>query len=260
MAIPLTVVLITKNEEKRLRPSLESIKGWADEIIIVDDESTDSTRELAAEYTDKIFIRKMDVEGTHRNWGYAKAGNRWVLTLDADEALTPELKEEIAEAITCDRFTHYSMPSYVYIGTYCLKMEWDRGKVKLFQKDKFRYEDVSVHPRIITEGEGGHLRGKVIHYSYRDFADYLVKLNGQTTLEAEKWFNIYKRDPKWGNRKMNFPHAIWRMIDRFFRTYFSRKGYRDGFVGFMLSFCSGLYQIYAYAKFWELKRDESDLS
>ena len=88
----LSVVVIAKNEELRIENCLSSV-SWADEIILVDDESTDKTIEIAQRYNAKIFRRKMDVEGIHRNWAYAQARNEWVLSLDSDERITPELRE-----------------------------------------------------------------------------------------------------------------------------------------------------------------------
>src|SRR3989338_8987703 len=97
MSLQISIVIITKNEAERLKGCLDSVFGWADEIILVDDESIDQTRKIAADYTDKIFVRRMDIEGKHSNWAYAQAKNEWVLSLDADERLTPELKKEIEE-------------------------------------------------------------------------------------------------------------------------------------------------------------------
>ncbi|TAM36249.1 glycosyltransferase family 2 protein, partial [bacterium] len=93
----LSVVVLTKNEEACIADCLTSVK-WAPEIIVVDDESTDKTVEIVKQYTDRIFFRKMDIEGKHRNWAYAQARNPWVLSLDADETVTPELKIEIEKA------------------------------------------------------------------------------------------------------------------------------------------------------------------
>ncbi|MDD5292182.1 MAG: glycosyltransferase family 2 protein, partial [Candidatus Omnitrophica bacterium] len=91
-----------------------------------------------------------------------------------------------------------------------------------------------------------HLKKDIIHYSYRDFTDFLNKLNRQTTLEAQKWIST--------NRKMSFGHALWRTIDRFFRKFIGKKGYLDGFMGFMLAVFDSIYQIVSFAKYWELKR------
>lgn len=252
--MPVSVVTIVKNESSRLKDCLDCVHDWAKEIVIVDDESTDNTREIAAKYTDKIFIRKMDIEGRHRNWAYSKASCDWVLTVDADERITDDLKREIEEAIQDKHFTHFSIPYKNHIGNYLLTADVGRGIVRLFQKDKFKYEEVEVHPRIIKEGPCGHLKTPVIHYSYRDFGDFLSKLNNQTTLEAKKWINLSKVDPKKANYKMNLFHALWRTMDRFIRTFIGRRGYRDGFIGFMFSFFASLYQIISYAKYWEMKK------
>ena len=110
LKIPLTVAVITKNEEANIAQCLESVYGWADEIVLVDDESRDRTVEIAQKYADKIFFRKMDNEGTHRNWTYSQAKNEWVLSLDADEMVSPELRDEITSAIRNPDFQAYSIP------------------------------------------------------------------------------------------------------------------------------------------------------
>ena len=99
MSISLSVVVIAKNEKARIKDCLESVKGFADEIVVLDDESTDDTRAIAAGYTDKIFIRHMELEGKHRNFASSMSKNDWILLLDCDERLTDELKEEIAKAL-----------------------------------------------------------------------------------------------------------------------------------------------------------------
>jgi glycosyltransferase involved in cell wall biosynthesis len=246
--VPISVVVITKNEEHNLRPCLDSVKGWADEIVVVDDESADRTRDIAAEYTDRVLIRKMDVEGTHRNWAYAQARNEWVLSLDADERLMDELKREIDDILPSTKFQAYTIPRRNYIGDYWVKYggQYPSAQLRLFLKDKFRYEEVEVHPRAFLDGQTGHLTKDMIHKSYRDFSHYLAKLNGQTTLEARKWIQ--------SGREMTLGKALWRTFDRFPRTYFRKKGRRDGFIGFMVAFFASLYQIISYAKYWEMKK------
>jgi glycosyltransferase involved in cell wall biosynthesis len=246
----ISVVIITKNEEKNIRACLESVKGWADEIIVVDDFSVDRTVELAREFTDKIFQKKMEVEGTHRNWAYSQANNSWILSLDADERLTDELKSEISKVLdqTDNQFSGFTIPRRNYIGDYWIKHGglYPGAQLRLFKKGKFKYEEVEVHPRAFLDGDCGHLRSDMIHYSYEDFSDFLRKLDAQTTLEAKKWFNT--------NRNMSFGHALWRTIDRFFRTFLRKKSRKDGFIGFMIAYFASLYQIMSYAKYWEMKR------
>ena len=246
--LPLSVVVITKNEERNIETSLKSVTGWADEIIVVDDESTDQTVAIAQRYADKVFHRKMDVEGRHRNWAYAQAKNDWVLSLDADESASEELKGEIAQTLfqASTRFHAFSIPRRNYIGDTWVKYggQYPSGQLKLFMKQYFRFEEAEVHPRVFLDGETGHLTKDIIHKSYRDFAHFLAKLNSQTTLEARKWYLA--------KRKVTLGRAIWRAIDRFPRTYIRKKGYKDGFIGFMVAFFASLYQIISYAKYWEL--------
>jgi len=244
--IPLSVVVITKNEEKNIKDCLESVR-WADEIIIVDDESTDRTEEIARNYTDRIFKRRMDNEGRHRNWAYAQARNSWILSLDADERATPELKEELDDLLSkpCE-FRGFAIPRRNYIGDYWVRYGgwYPSPQMKMFRKEYFRWEEAEVHPRPILDGKWGVLKSDIIHYSYKSFEDFLNKMNKQTNLEAAKWL----RD----KRKMGKGRALWRTYDRFMRTYFTKKANKDGFVGFMVAVFAGLYQLLSYAKYREL--------
>jgi len=252
--IPLSVVIITKNEEANIKECLESVK-WTDEIIIVDDNSADRTAQIAQNYTDRIFQKKMDVEGRHRNWAYAQARNNWILSLDADERVTPELKEEIAEVINKPgEFKGFAIPRRNYIGGYWVKFGgwYPSAQLKLFEKQNFRWEEAEVHPRAFLDGAWGKLKNDIIHYSYKNFEDFLNKINKQTTLEAIKWVK--------DKRRMGKGRALWRTCDRFMRTFFRKKAYKDGFIGFMVSAFAGLYQILSYAKYWEmLKRKKGKI-
>ena len=242
----LTVVVLTKDEASRISQCLESVK-WADEIIIVDDQSQDRTLSIAREFTDKVFVRKMEIEGRHRNWAYAQAANPWILSLDADERVTPELQKEIRDRLLSSPAENgFTIPRRNFIGDYWVKHGgwYPSPQLKLFRKDKFRYEEVGVHPRAFMDDPCGHLRSDLIHYSYRDIEDFLAKLNNQTTREARKWHDQGK--------PMTLGRFLWRTYDRFMRTYFTRGGYKDGGVGFMIAYFAGLYQFLSYLKYREL--------
>ena len=244
--ILLSVVILTKNEEKRLSGCLDSVK-WADEIVVVDDESTDRTVEIARRYTNKVLIKRMDIEGRHRNWAYAQAKNIWVLSLDADEIVTPELKEEIERILKNNpKENGFTIPRRNFIGDYWVKYGgwYPSPQLKLFKKDKFRYEEVAVHPRAFMDEPCGHLKSDIIHYSYRNLEDFFGKLNNQTTREARKWFNQ--------NKPMTLERFIYRSIDRFIRTFIGRRGYKDGFFGFVVAFNAALYQFISYLKYREI--------
>ncbi|MDP8299916.1 MAG: glycosyltransferase family 2 protein [Candidatus Tantalella remota] len=250
--VPVSVVVITYNEESMLEDCLKSL-AWADEIIVVDDESTDITREIAARYTDKVLVRKMENEGRHRNWAYAQASNDWVLSVDADERVTDVLADEIVLLMGgASEYKAYAIPRKNYIGDYWLRYggEYPAQQVRLFLKDEFKYEEAEVHPRALMKGDTGYLKGDLIHYSHKDIADYLRSLNGHTTLEARKWYLT--------GRKVSAGRAIWRAFDRcFYRRLLRKKGYKDGLYGYTVAFFSGIYQIVSYIKYREMQLKNS---
>ena len=252
--ILLSVVILAKNEEERIKECIHSVSGWADEIIVVYDESTDATRGLARNLGAGVVIKKMDIEGKHRNWAYSQAKNKWVFSLDADERVTEGLKQEITELFSSTpECMAYTIPRRNFIGDYWIQWGglYPAAQIKLFRKDKFKWEEVDVHPVSFLDGKCGHLRGDLTHYTYRNWADFLKKLNNQTTLEAKKWYRVLLSEPKKAKYKMNLLHALWRTSDRFIRAFFAKRGYRDGFIGFMVACFSSLYQIVSYAKYRE---------
>ena len=248
--IPVSVVVIVRNEEKRLAQCLESV-AWSDDIVIVDDLSTDGTVEIARRYTDRVFEKRMEIEGAHRNYAYSLARNGWVLSLDADEVVTPELASEISQANRddgegkLDEYVVFAIPLRNFIGKYWVRWGgwYPAYKDRLFRKGRFKYEEVGVHPRVIYEGRCGRLKSDIIHYSYEDFSELIASMNGQTTKEAQKWVS--------DGRKMTLGKALWRALDRFLRCYFVKKGRRDGVIGLMVAVNSGIYQVLSYAKYWE---------
>ncbi len=249
--VPLSVVIITKDEEDSIKDCLESVK-WADEIVVVDDNSMDKTVKISQDYTDRIFQKKMDIEGKHRNWAYSQARNSWVLSLDADERVTPQLKEEIAEVLSKPGvFKGFAIPRRNYIGNYWVKYGgwYPSAQLKLFKKEDFRWEETEVHPRALLNGKWGKLDSDIIHYSYKNFEDFLNKMNRQTTLEVTKWVK--------DKRRMGLGRALRRTSDRFMRTYFRKQAHKDGLLGFIISVFSGFYQILSYAKYWEIKRGKN---
>lgn len=245
----LSVAVIVKNEEKNISNCLKTVE-WADEIVILDDYSTDKTVEIARSFTDKIHKRKMDIEGTHRNYLYSLCSNQWVLSLDADERVTPELKDEIIETLKkeeqASRHSAYSIPIKSFIGNRWAKYAgwYPAPKVRLFRKDKFRYDQSEVHPRIFLDGSSGFLKKDIIHYAYKDFSDLFRNLNQQTTLQAIEWHREGK--------KFSLFTLFRTSIDRFIRKYFFKGGIKGGFLGFILSASDSFYQFQSYAKLWEL--------
>ena len=248
--VPVSVVVITKNEEANIADCLKSA-SWADEAIVLDDTSTDKTINIAKQFTDKVFTRKMDVEGKHRNYAYSLAKNNWVLSLDADERVTPELADEIADLLKSEmKDKAYTIPIRSYIGKRWIRHSgwYPAAKVRLFDKRFFKYEEAEVHPRVFIDGSCGHLKNDIIHYSYKDFHDFFVSLNNQTTLEARKWFKE--------RRDVNFIKMYRKSLSRFLKGYVQKGGFKDGLLGFTISWAGALYQFMSYVKYKEMLGSE----
>lgn len=249
--VPLSVVVIAKNEEENIADCLKSA-SFADEIIVVDDHSADKTIEIARRFTDKVFSRKMDIEGRHRNYAYSLAKNDWVLSLDADERVSPLLAKELEELFKGQiKDVVFCIPIKTFIGTRWIRYGgwYPAPKDRLFDKRIVKYEEKGVHPRIIYHGSCGRfLKGDIEHYSYRDFHDFFQSLNNQTTLEAKKWFEE--------KRKIGILKAYRKFLSRFIKHYFLQQGFRDGVTGLIAAWGGGFYQIMSYVKYWEMRQNE----
>lgn len=247
---PLSVVVIAKNEERRIEDCLGSV-AWAEERIVVDDESKDRTVEIITRLGAKVFQRPMDIEGRQRNFGFSQCTQPWILSLDADERVTPELAQEIREALIQNvgrsEIVGFAIPIRTYIGS-----RWIRGagyyparKTRLFRKGRFRYEEARVHPRALYDGKILDLKGDILHYSCANLGEFLTKFNRETSLEAEKW--ILDR------RSVSFPSILRRMVDRFLKNYFFKGGWKDGTLGYVMSLFHSYYQLLSYAKYCEMR-------
>jgi glycosyltransferase involved in cell wall biosynthesis len=244
--VRISIVVITKNEEDNIALCLKSAQ-FADEIVVLDDNSTDKTIEIAKRYTDKVFTRKMDIEGRHRNYAYSLARNTWVLSLDADERISPELAE-VLRALLYSKMEHkaYTIPIKTYIGKRWIRYAgwYPAPKVRLFDKSCFKYEEAEVHPRVFIDGTCGHLKSDIVHYSYKDYHDFLISLNNQTTLEAKKWFKE--------RRPVNFIKMKRKAASRFLKAYVQKGGFKDGLLGYVVSWAGATYQFMSYIKYKEM--------
>lgn len=244
--VPISVVIIAKNEAEHIAECVSSV-DWSDDVVVVDDYSTDKTAEIAKGLGGRVIQRKMDIEGRHRNYAYSLAKNDWVLSLDADERVTPALAVELATLLKSGMTDKaYTIPIRSFIGKRWIEHAgwYPAAKVRLFDKRYFKYEEAEVHPRVFIEGTCGHLKCDILHYSYRDYHEFFQSLNNQTTLEARKWFKE--------RRKINFLKMYRKFLSRFLKAYVQKQGFRDGFLGFMISYAAGLYQVMSYAKYQEM--------
>ena len=246
--VPLSVVILTKNEAARIADCLQSV-AWAEDILVVDDESTDETERIAESFGARVLRRKMDIEGRHRNWAASQANHEWVLSLDADERVTPELAREIQGLLANGApYETYAIPRRNYIGQQWIRHGgwYPSAQLKLFKKSVFQWEETTVHPRAISDRPWGTLHHDLIHYSYRDRADFIAKQDGHTTREAQKWLM--------DGRRVSLAKALWRTVDRVVRSYFLKQGFRDGAVGVFVAWMAAKYQWVSYRKYREAKR------
>jgi glycosyltransferase involved in cell wall biosynthesis len=247
-AMEISVVIITFNEEKRLENALKSVQGIASEIIVVDRYSSDETLKVAKKYTKQVFERKWTNFSDQKNFANSKAQYPWILSLDADERLSPELREEILKLKENGEEEHsaYSMPRMVYyLGRWIRHSGWypDR-KIRLFKKDKARWEGAYVHETLIVDGSVQKLKGKLHHFTYDNIAEHLDRINLFSGLGAQK---LYAK-----RKKCRWYHLIFHPFIRFVRSYVFKAGFLDGFAGLVISVLSGYSIFVRYAKLREI--------
>ena len=245
----LSVVVVTLNEEERIRACLESV-AWADEVIVVDAESHDKTAAIARELTDHVFVRPWPGFAAQKNFGIDQAYGEWILSLDADEVVSPALREEIqAELAAAGGHEGYSVPRrnvfwerWVRHGG--LYPDW---QLRLFRRGRCRFVARAVHESVVVDGSVGRLRGHLEHRSYRDVADFLERTDRYTTLAADDWL-------AGGRGTRPFMDLVVRPLGRFLGMYVWRGGFLDGWRGFLLAVLYGYYVFMRSAKIWERAR------
>jgi glycosyltransferase involved in cell wall biosynthesis len=242
----LSVVVVTLNEEERIRECLDSV-AWADEVIVVDAESQDKTAAIAREATDHVIVRPWPGFAAQKNFGLDRATGDWVLSLDADEIVSPALREEIAGILAGGATVDgYAVPRRnVFWGRWVrhggLYPDW---QVRLFRRGRGRFADLAVHEAIRVDGTVGRLRGHLEHRSYRDVGDFLARADRYTSLAADEWVAA-------GRPSRPLRDMVARPIGRFLGMYVARGGFLDGWRGFLLATLYAYYVLMRSAKIWE---------
>lgn len=224
----ISVIIITKNEAENIRACLESV-AWADEIIVVDSGSQDGTLDICRELTPHVFEHDWPGFGPQKNRALGYAACDWVLSLDADERVTPELHAEILQTLQNGDKDGYYMPRLSqFCGQFIHHSGWYPDYVlRLFKKSHGRFSDDLVHESVILEGRTGHLKNPLLHYTYRDRNDVERKIAHYAEAAALQMFQRGKTSSPAGA----FLHAAWAFI----RTYFIRLGFLDGAAGFNIA-------------------------
>lgn len=242
----LSVIIITKNEASHIGRCLESV-SWADEIIVLDSGSQDDTVSLCRHYTDKVYETDWPGFGVQKQRALDKAKGDWVLSIDADEVVTPELRAEIEKALRQERYNGYEIPR---LSSYCGRQMrhggwWPDHVLRLFRRNDGHFTDSVVHERIIVQGQISQLITPLLHDAFVNLDEVLHKVNSYSTLGAAL---LYQR-----GIRSSLGKAILKALWTFIRTYWIKAAILDGRQGLMLSISNAEGAYYKYLKLLELQ-------
>ena len=243
----LSAIIIPKNEERCIAKCLESVE-WADEIIVLDSGSTDDTVEICRKWTSHVYETDWPGYGIQKGRALAKATCDWVLSIDADEVVSEELRREIEAGMQQDRFAAYRIP---HLNNFCGQIMrhgtwWPDAHARLARRDKVKFNDRIVHEGMVVEGRIGMLKSPFFHDTAPDLEAFLKKRNLYSSLSAEIMFNRGKA----GGITKAITHGSW----AFFRMYIIKRGFLDGRMGVVSSVIMAMETFYKYVKLWLLRR------
>jgi glycosyltransferase involved in cell wall biosynthesis len=243
-----SATLITHNEEANIEEALRSL-AWADEIVVVDSGSTDATIETCRRYTENVFQRAWTGFVDQKNFAAAQASHDWIISLDADERISPELGREIDELRRAGfRHAGYRMPRVAFfMGRWIRHGDWyPDHQLRLFDRRRGRWQGGRVHESVIIEGRRGLLRGEIRHYTYRSLSDYLRRLETYTTLAAQDYLAQ--------GRAASLAKVFGNPPATFLKSYLLKRGFLDGAPGLMVAIMGAISVYFKYAKLYELQR------
>ncbi len=241
----LSGLVVAYNEEAHLEACLKTLT-FCDELVVVLDKCTDRSKEIALNHNAKIIEGSWDIEGERRNLGLDICSKDWILEVDADERIPPELTQEILDVIKTSHADVHLIPFDNYIGKDRVRYGWGgyfgvSQKPMLFRQGTKKWGAQHIHPRLtLSPNRGEKLNHRVIHYVDRDISDLLNRLDRYTTAHAKDLWETGKTG--------TFGHNIRRLFSRFYKCYVMRKGYKEGKYGFLIALCAGLYPILSYLK------------
>lgn len=250
----LSVVIAAKNEEKNIARCLKSVQ-WADELVVVDDKSSDNTVQIARSLAARVFVQNSKGE-FHRNKNLAieKASGDWILSLDADEVIPPELAREIRAALKDEKMLGYFLVrKNFFLGKWIRGCGWYPDCIiRLFQKGVTQWP-LNIHetPRITPPEKVGLLKTPFLHYSYISFTQYVEKFNLYTSCLAREEWAQGVRVEKLASFLLFF---FLKPFLKFLQKYILLRGYRDGFRGLFISIASAWTIFISHAKLWEMQR------
>ena len=245
MTEKISCIVIARDEEARIADCLNSV-SWVDEIVLVDSGSSDNTVKIARSYTDCVHVLPWKGFGLQKQAAVELASHDLIFSIDCDERVTPELAAEIRDiAMRNDRLPGYTIPRRTFVGSAEIRhCGWypDRT-VRLFDRRCARFSDSTVHERVLVDGAVGDCSHHLLHYSFSGFRDMLAKMNHYTDLGAEQMFA--------SGRRASCLDVTIRPVYMFLRTYLLKRGFLDGFAGYMVSVSNAVSVFAKYAKLME---------
>jgi (heptosyl)LPS beta-1,4-glucosyltransferase len=238
----LSVTIITKNEEKNIERCLNSVK-WADEIVVLDTNSSDRTVEICRQFTDKVFCLDWHGYGKQKNLCADRASHNWVLNIDSDEEISPEGAEEIKAVLLGEpHHTVYHFPRKNFFAKRWVRFGgWYPDRIsRLYDKTQVSFTESQVHEKLVPDENVGSLANPILHYSFTGMADYIERQNRYSTL--------YAREKIGNGFRAGWSHLIFRPPASFVKNYIIRQGFRDGFLGLFLAVAFAFYTFLKYAK------------
>jgi glycosyltransferase involved in cell wall biosynthesis len=241
----LSVLLVAHDEERQLAECLATL-SFADEIVVVLDRCQDCSREIALGFTDRLVEGAWEREGPRRHAGIEACQRDWILEIDADERVSPELAAEIWRVIAASSASWHLVPVDNYIGTRLVRWGWGASfgrsaHAALFRKGAKQWGDQRIHPTVSLTGcQGATLSSAIVHHVDRDISEMLRRLDRYTSARAE---DLRERGDI-GSYRQN----LRRIASRFWKCYIGRRGYREGPWGFLIALCAALYPILSYLK------------
>ena len=246
-AAPLTAIIPCFNEQDMIGDCLASVK-FANEIMVVDSFSTDRTLDIAKPLATRVLQHKYDNSAAQKNWAIPQARNEWVLIVDSDERVPASLAREIQYILEKPQFDGYWIRRRnFFMGREIRHGTWGTDKVlRLFRRDKARYQQKHVHAEIELDGNAGSCREKLDHYSYRTLDDFMRKAGRYSAWGAMNARDQGKQASGW----RIFGHGT----GHFLKSYVAKQGFRDGTPGLIIAFMEGFHAFLKYSKLWEAQR------
>ena len=242
-----SVTIITKNEATDIAAALESA-GWADEIVVVDSGSSDGTPEIARRYTSRVVQREWPGYIAQKNYAASIASHDWILSVDADERVTPELAREIRDTIgRGSPKAAYRVPRVTWhLGRWVRTTDWYPDyQTRLYDRTRAEWTGKYVHEAVTARGPVGQLRGELQHFAYRDIADHLETIDRYTTYAARQMHE--------DGRRAGLLQLAGHPPLAFLRNYLVHGGIRDGAAGVIISALNAYYVFLKFAKLWEMQ-------